>query len=462
MKTSIRKNNMNHYLTLAVAVLLVIAGLLFVPARQVKADIGGSGVIIHHSDKCGEIEYFTDSEGEGISNGYVVSGMEHTYTAILREELVETYAGSTFYWRVTEKPNGSVGPETMLDVTITGSQNENITFTPRAGYVYSLYASIQSDNYMNQSTATYYATAYEKIFTRLPGTNAKTHRLLIGESIDFSDTEVWLYDKDTVAEGGRKVVVKDYADCLNECTNAVYTVSGFVATAASSGHAGVYFWGTPYDDNTLILSQQYITIEVPDSELSFGMVGDGLYWYTPKKDETVFMQSRFSDSVPSIRFYTRDGSSLSTKRISNGTDTSGNRWITYSADLNAGETYFVDVAWVDEYNTIQVSNQEIPDPPAPVSIKAAKVSTAQRYYFYNGSPIEPELTVTMDEATLVAGQDYTVTFENNIEPGSAYAVLIGIGKYNDTKRAVFRIEKRLRTSRCPGIIRIFWWAKRFL
>lgn len=58
---------------------------------------------------------------------------------------------------------------------------------------------------------------------------------------------------------------------------------------------------------------------------------------------------------------------------------------------------------------------------------------------YTGTAIEPELTVTYKNAPLVKGTDYTVSYTDHTEIGTAQAVLTGIGKYAGTKKVTFRI-----------------------
>lgn len=49
-----------------------------------------------------------------------------------------------------------------------------------------------------------------------------------------------------------------------------------------------------------------------------------------------------------------------------------------------------------------------------------------------GNPITPQLTVTANQTTLVEGTDYTVTYRNNSEIGTAYAIVTGMGNWMST------------------------------
>lgn len=59
--------------------------------------------------------------------------------------------------------------------------------------------------------------------------------------------------------------------------------------------------------------------------------------------------------------------------------------------------------------------------------------------FYTGEPIEPSLIVKDEKKVLKQGEDYTVSFENNKEVGTATATVTGIGNYAGTKKVTFKI-----------------------
>lgn len=58
---------------------------------------------------------------------------------------------------------------------------------------------------------------------------------------------------------------------------------------------------------------------------------------------------------------------------------------------------------------------------------------------YTGEPIEPSLVVKDEKKVLKQGEDYTVSFENNKEVGTATATVAGIGNYAGTKKVTFKI-----------------------
>lgn len=71
----------------------------------------------------------------------------------------------------------------------------------------------------------------------------------------------------------------------------------------------------------------------------------------------------------------------------------------------------------------------------------SKVSVAKvKNQPYTGEEIIPGLTVKSGKVLLEEGIDYTVTFENNVEIGTATAILTGVGDYSGEKKVTFKIS----------------------
>ena len=73
------------------------------------------------------------------------------------------------------------------------------------------------------------------------------------------------------------------------------------------------------------------------------------------------------------------------------------------------------------------------------SISGASVSGISSSYTATGSAIAPKPTVQVESATLVAGTDYTVSYSDNVNPGTATVTIAGIGNYADAKSTTFAI-----------------------
>lgn len=67
-----------------------------------------------------------------------------------------------------------------------------------------------------------------------------------------------------------------------------------------------------------------------------------------------------------------------------------------------------------------------------VEIKGTDVVMEGNEFPYTGQPIEPNVTVTVDDQELIRDQDYTVTYINNLAPGTGTLTVKGIATASET------------------------------
>lgn len=76
------------------------------------------------------------------------------------------------------------------------------------------------------------------------------------------------------------------------------------------------------------------------------------------------------------------------------------------------------------------------DPEAPgytlIPLKGTDVTISGTEFTHTGRPIEPEVTVTVEGKPLLRDRDYTLTYENNVAVGTAWAVVRGIATASET------------------------------
>ena len=86
-----------------------------------------------------------------------------------------------------------------------------------------------------------------------------------------------------------------------------------------------------------------------------------------------------------------------------------------------------------------------PDTPSSkdsgVSLAQAQISGIDSSYVYTGQEQKPVPVVQVSGKTLVADQDYTVSYTNNKNVGTAQIVIQGIGSYKDPITVTFEITK---------------------
>ncbi len=67
-----------------------------------------------------------------------------------------------------------------------------------------------------------------------------------------------------------------------------------------------------------------------------------------------------------------------------------------------------------------------------VELKGTDVLIDGTVFDYTGEPIEPAITVNVNGVQLVEGKDYSVTYTNNVEPGTATVTIRGIATASET------------------------------
>lgn len=88
-------------------------------------------------------------------------------------------------------------------------------------------------------------------------------------------------------------------------------------------------------------------------------------------------------------------------------------------------SYPVTVAGTGNYTGTVTKSFEI----AKADISSAEITYDAGPYGYTGKEWKPEVTVSFNSATLTAGNDYTVSYENNINAGTAKIIITGIGDH---------------------------------
>lgn len=82
------------------------------------------------------------------------------------------------------------------------------------------------------------------------------------------------------------------------------------------------------------------------------------------------------------------------------------------------------------------------DTPTPITIKGTDVTIDGTSFPATGAEIKPTVTVTVEGKILTAGEEYTLAYENNIQPGTASVTVTGVEDkgYTGTVIIHFTIE----------------------
>lgn len=74
-------------------------------------------------------------------------------------------------------------------------------------------------------------------------------------------------------------------------------------------------------------------------------------------------------------------------------------------------------------------------------INSLQITISGSEFEYTGDSIFPEITILNGKSSLVNGKDYTVQYNNNIEPGTGTIIINGIGDYEGEKTLLFCIKE---------------------
>lgn len=119
-------------------------------------------------------------------------------------------------------------------------------------------------------------------------------------------------------------------------------------------------------------------------------------------------------------------------------------YLTYTNNVNAGTaTVRVNGTGIYAGMTVDVTFN-ISARPLSSTTDSINITDADTAYFYNGAEVKPTYTVVATlsaETTLVESQDYTASFSNNVDAGTATMTIEGKGNYSGTLSATYTINK---------------------
>lgn len=79
--------------------------------------------------------------------------------------------------------------------------------------------------------------------------------------------------------------------------------------------------------------------------------------------------------------------------------------------------------------------------PEKKSLESADITLENSSYTYTGTEIKPKVTkVTVGGETLIGTEDYTVSYSDNTNAGTAKVTITGVNSYEGTKEATFQIQ----------------------
>ena len=107
--------------------------------------------------------------------------------------------------------------------------------------------------------------------------------------------------------------------------------------------------------------------------------------------------------------------------------------LSYSNNVNIG-TAIITITGIGTYSGTRTTTFRITGP----NLSAASIAAIPDQ-LYTGSTITPSVAVTVNNVTLQQNSDYTVSYSNNRNVGTATVTVTGRGNYSGTKTTTFRI-----------------------
>lgn len=100
----------------------------------------------------------------------------------------------------------------------------------------------------------------------------------------------------------------------------------------------------------------------------------------------------------------------------------------------------------EDYDTYEYDIYYVIVPSTVTDLEDCTVSLSTSSYTYDGNAKTPEVTVKDGSTTLTSGTDYTVSYSNNTNAGTATVMVTGQGSYQGTVTKTFTIEKGTLTA----------------
>ena len=125
------------------------------------------------------------------------------------------------------------------------------------------------------------------------------------------------------------------------------------------------------------------------------------------------------------------------KTLVSGTDYT----VTYSNNIKAG-TATASVTGMGDYTGTAAKEYTI----NPRTLTSSMITISPTTYTYDGAAKRPTVTVKYGTRTLLNNTDYTVSYVNNTEPGTASAIVNGTGNFTGTVTLDFSIGTKALTS----------------
>lgn len=359
-----------------------------------------------------------------------------------------TYNGSEWKLEPTVKVDG-VTLTKGTDYTLSYSNNINVgtaTITIKG-----------NGTYTGSVTATFQITAKSIQYASIDTISAKTYTgsaiepsvtvTLDGNVLDASNYTVSYSNNINAGTATVKVTGKgNYTGTISGSFNIVKKSidTAVIASVSDQTYTGSSITPTvtvTIGDKTLTKGTDYTVTYGNNTSVGTATItitGSGNYT-GEKKTTFKIVAINMSGATVSVASGTYTGSAVepsvsvvwNNKTLVKGTDYT----VSYSNNVNASQSAQVIVTGMNNYTGTVTKTFTI----NAASISNASVESLANYTYDDGNAIKPEPMVTVNGTTLVKGTDYTLSYSNNVNVGTATITITGKGNYTGTKSTTFQI-----------------------
>ena len=285
---------------------------------------------------------------------------------------------------------------------------------------------IPGDKYWKLPTSTRKDYTFNGWFTSKTGGTQVTKNTVVTNSTSHTLYAHWTYNSTTTP----------ISNCTISLATTSYTYDGTTKKPSV----------TVKDGSTTLTNGTDYTVSYSNNTsagtATVTITGKGNYTGTASKTFTINAKSISSTTVTlGTTSYTYDGTakqpSVTVKDVTT-TLTSGTDYtVSYSNNTNAG-TATVTVTGKGNYTGTASKTFTI----NAKSISSTSVTLGTTSYTYDGTAKNPSVTVKDGSKTLTNGTDYTVTYSNNTNVGTATVTITGKGNYTGTASKTFTINAK--------------------
>ena len=207
-----------------------------------------------------------------------------------------------------------------------------------------------------------------------------------------------------------------------------------------------------------------VTVKIGNRQLTAGRdytvsyknnvsVGTASVTITAKGNYTGFISKNFSITAAdftktsvslSVSSFTYDGAEKKPKiTVKNGKKqltANTDYTVSYKNNINAG-TASVTITGKGSYSGSQTKNFTI----TPATLTKTTISLSASSFIYDGAEKKPAITIKAGKKQLTLNKDYTISYKNNTNVGTASVTVTGIGAYSGVKTVTFRIKRAKAT-----------------